>query len=133
MFLCMQMKILPPSNRVAQLPYQAVFEIDDEIEAEDGIRYNRTPTSEWTKVDIEEGDESGRRMDSIEWTEADEVEPVNITDDRFPLVPLANIVLYNWDGQTFCPQTDCFPLDTSLQREVSSEVPFFCSNISTVC
>jgi hypothetical protein len=50
---------------------------------------------------------------------------------RFPLVPQANILLYNWDGQTLCPQTDCFFLDASLQHAVSSEVPFFCSNIST--
>jgi hypothetical protein len=63
-----------------QLPYQAVFEGDDEIEAEDGTRYTRTPTSEWIKGDIE-GDEGGRRLDLIEWT-GEEVEAVNITDEE---------------------------------------------------
>jgi hypothetical protein len=44
-----------------QLPFQAVFEGDDDIEAEDGIRYTRTPTAEWTQVDIEDGDDDGGR------------------------------------------------------------------------
>jgi hypothetical protein len=69
-----------------QLPYQAVLEGDDEIEAEDGTRYTQTPTSEWTKVDIEEGDEGGRRINPIEWSGADEVEPVNITDKKLKLL-----------------------------------------------
>jgi hypothetical protein len=64
-----------------QLPFQAVFEGDDDIEAEDGIRYTWTPTPEWTQVDIEDGeDDGGRTIDPIEWTGADEVEAVNITD-----------------------------------------------------
>jgi hypothetical protein len=65
-----------------QLPYQAVFEGDNEIEAEDGTRYTRTSTFEWTKVDIEDGeDEGGRRIDPIEWT-GEEVDVVNITDEE---------------------------------------------------
>jgi len=65
-----------------QLPYQAIFVGDDEIDAEDGIRYTRTQTSEWTKLDFEEGDdEAGRRIDPIEWT-GEKEEPVNITDEE---------------------------------------------------
>ena len=65
-----------------QLPYQVVLEGDDEIETEEGTRYSRTPTSEWTKVEVEEGeDEGGRRIDPIEWT-GEEVEHVNITDEE---------------------------------------------------
>jgi hypothetical protein len=44
-----------------QLPYQAVFEGDNEIEAEDGTRYTRTATAEWSKGDIEDGDDDGGR------------------------------------------------------------------------
>jgi hypothetical protein len=70
-----------------QLPYQAVFEGDNDIEAEDGIWYTRTPTVEWTKVDIEDGDDDGgRQIDPIEWTGADEVEAVNITDEELKLL-----------------------------------------------
>jgi hypothetical protein len=65
-----------------QLPYQAVFEGDNEIEAEDGTRYTRTATADWTKVDIEDGDEDGgRRIVPIEWT-GEEVDEVNITDEE---------------------------------------------------
>ena len=65
-----------------QLLYQAVFVGDDEIDAEDGIRYTRTQTSEWTKVEFEEGhDEGGRRIEPIEWT-GGEVDVVNITDEE---------------------------------------------------
>ena len=65
-----------------QLPYQAIFVGDDEIDAEDGIRYTRTQTSEWTKLEVEEGDdEAGRRIDPIEWT-GEKEEPVNITDEE---------------------------------------------------
>jgi hypothetical protein len=50
-----------------QLPYQAVFEGDNDIEAEDGIRYTRTPPVEWTKVDTEDGeDDGGRQINPIE-------------------------------------------------------------------
>jgi hypothetical protein len=70
-----------------QLPYQAVFEGDNDIEAEDSIRYTRTPTVEWTKDDIEDGgDDGGRQIDPIEWTGADEVEAVNITDEELKLL-----------------------------------------------
>jgi hypothetical protein len=70
-----------------QLPVQAVFEGDDDIEAEDGIRYTRTPTAEWTQVDIEDGDDDGgRTIDPIEWTGADEVETVSITDQELQLL-----------------------------------------------
>jgi hypothetical protein len=31
-----------------QLPYEVVFEGDDEIETEDGTLYSLTPTEEWT-------------------------------------------------------------------------------------
>jgi hypothetical protein len=65
-----------------QLPYQAVFVGDDEVEAEDGTRYTRTVTSEWTKVEFEEGhDEGGRRIEPIEWT-GEKEELVNITDEE---------------------------------------------------
>jgi hypothetical protein len=65
-----------------QLPYQAVFEGDDEIEAEDGTWYTRTATAEWTKVDIEDGeDEGGKTIDPIEWT-GEEADEVNITDEE---------------------------------------------------
>jgi hypothetical protein len=68
-----------------------VFEGDDDIEAEDGIRYTRTPTAEWTQVDIEDGeDDGGRTIDPIEWTGADEVEVVNITDQELKLLRDAN-------------------------------------------
>jgi hypothetical protein len=70
-----------------QLPYQAVFEGDDEIEAEDGTRYTQTATAERTKVDIEEGeDDGGRTINHIEKTGADEVEAVNITDEELKLL-----------------------------------------------
>jgi hypothetical protein len=32
----------------------------------------------------------------------------------FPLIPLAIFIIYNWDGQKYCPHTDCFKLDASL-------------------
>jgi hypothetical protein len=65
-----------------QLPYQAVFEGDDEIEAEDGTRYTRTATAEWIKVDIEDGEDEGERIiDQIEWT-GEEAYVVNITDEE---------------------------------------------------
>jgi hypothetical protein len=65
-----------------QLPYQAVFEGDDEVEAEDGTRYTRTATAEWSRVDIEDGDhDGGRRIHPIEWT-GEEVNVVNITDEE---------------------------------------------------
>jgi hypothetical protein len=64
-----------------------VFEGDDEIEAEDGTRYTRTATAEWTKVDIEDGeDNGGRTIDPIEWTGVDEAEAVNITDVELKLL-----------------------------------------------
>ena len=65
-----------------QLPYGAIFIGDDEIDADNGIQYTRTPTSKWTKVDFEEGDdEGGRTIDPIEWT-GEKEEPVNITDEE---------------------------------------------------
>jgi hypothetical protein len=65
-----------------QLPHRAVFEGDGEIEAENGNQYTRMPTSEWTQVEVEDGeDEGGRGINPIEWT-GDEVEPVNITDEE---------------------------------------------------
>jgi hypothetical protein len=45
---------------------------------------------------------------------------------EFRVKPSALSIIYHWDGQTLCPRTDCFPLDASLQREVSSEVPCLC-------
>jgi hypothetical protein len=81
LFLSMQMKTSSTIEDY-QLPFQAVFEGDDDIEAEDGIRYTRTATAEWTQVDIEEGEDDGRRtINPIEWTGADEFEAVNITDE----------------------------------------------------
>jgi hypothetical protein len=68
-----------------QLPYQAVFEGDDEIETE-GNRYARTPTSEWSQVDVEDGEDEGRRrVDPIEWT-GEEVDVLNITDEELKLI-----------------------------------------------
>jgi hypothetical protein len=65
-----------------QLPYQAVFEGDDEIEAEYGTRYTRTATAEWSRVDIEDGDDDGgRRINPIEWT-GEKVEVEIITDEE---------------------------------------------------
>ena len=65
-----------------QLPYGAIFIGDDEIDADNGIQYTRTPTSKWTKVEFEEGDdEGGRTIDPIEWT-GEKGEPVNITDEE---------------------------------------------------
>ena len=65
-----------------QLPYGAIFIGDDEIDADNGIQYTRTPTSKWTKVEFEEGDdEGGRTIDPIEWT-GEKEEPVNITDEE---------------------------------------------------
>jgi hypothetical protein len=65
-----------------QLPYQAVFEGDDEVEADDGTRYTQTPTEKWTKDAIEYGeDDGGRTIDLIEWTR-EEADVVNITDEE---------------------------------------------------
>ena len=65
-----------------QLPHGVVRDGDDEIETEEGIRYTRTPASEWSKVVVEEGeDEGGRRLDPIQWT-GEEVEAVNITEEE---------------------------------------------------
>jgi hypothetical protein len=65
-----------------QLPYQVVFEGDDEVEADDGTRYTRTPTEEWTRVDIEDGQDHGERtIDLIEWT-GEEADKVDITDEE---------------------------------------------------
>jgi hypothetical protein len=65
-----------------QLPHLAVMEGDDEIETEEGNRYTRTPTSEWNKVEIEDGkNQGGRQIDPIQWT-GEEVEAVNITDEE---------------------------------------------------
>jgi hypothetical protein len=59
-----------------------VFEGDNEVEADNGTWYTRTPTEEWTKVDIEDGqDDGGRIIDPIEWT-GEEVDEVNITDEE---------------------------------------------------
>jgi hypothetical protein len=64
-----------------QLPYQAVFEGDDEVES-DGCRYTRTATAELSRVDIEDGeDDGGRIIHPIEWT-GGEVDEVNITDEE---------------------------------------------------
>ena len=53
------------------------------MEAEDGTRYTRTDTSEWTKVEFEEGgNEAGRRIEPIAWTGGGEVDIVNITDEE---------------------------------------------------
>jgi hypothetical protein len=91
-----------------QLPYQAVFEGDDEVEADNGTRYTRTPTTEeWTKVEIEDGeDEGGRKIDPIEWT-GEEADVVNITDEElkslrdingvFRVKPSVLSKIYHWD------------------------------------
>jgi hypothetical protein len=69
-----------------QLPYKAILVGDDEIEAEDGTRYTRTATSEWTKVEVEDGkDDAGRRIEPIEWT-GEKAEPVNITEEELNLL-----------------------------------------------
>jgi hypothetical protein len=53
-----------------QLPRRVVLEGDDEIETEEGNRYTRMPTSEWTEVEFEDrDDEAGRRIDPIEWAD----------------------------------------------------------------
>jgi hypothetical protein len=64
-----------------QLPYQPVCDGEDDIKTEDGTQYTRTPTSEWIKIETEDGDGGGRRIDPIEWT-GDEVEAVNIADEE---------------------------------------------------
>jgi hypothetical protein len=65
-----------------QLPYQAVMEGDDEVGGEDGTRYTRTTEAEWSKVEVEDGeDEGGRRIDPIEWTGGSD-DVVNITDEE---------------------------------------------------
>ncbi|OEU06835.1 hypothetical protein FRACYDRAFT_252945 [Fragilariopsis cylindrus CCMP1102] len=52
-----------------QLPFAAIHVGDGIIDAGNGIRYTRTPPSEWTKVELEDGlDEGGRTIDPIEWT-----------------------------------------------------------------
>jgi hypothetical protein len=91
-----------------QLPYQTVFEGDDEVEADNGTRYTRTPTTEeWTKVEIEDGeDEGGRKIDPIEWT-GEEADVVNITDEElkslrdingvFRVKPSVLSKIYHWD------------------------------------
>jgi hypothetical protein len=73
-----------------------VFEGNDEVEVEDGTLYTRTPTEEWTKVDIEDGeDDGGRTIDPIEWT-GEEADEVNI--GGFRVDPCAAISkIYNWD------------------------------------
>jgi hypothetical protein len=85
-----------------------VFEGDDDIEAEDGIRYTWTPTEEWTQAYIEDGDDDGgRTIDPIEWTGADEVEAVNITDQELQLLRDANGEtrfenVFEWALPRFC-------------------------------
>jgi hypothetical protein len=64
-----------------QLPYQAVFEGDNGIESDEGNQY-ATPTSKWTEVELDDGeDEGGRHIDPIEWT-GEEVDVLNITDEE---------------------------------------------------
>jgi hypothetical protein len=72
---------LPHSRNINFLIYQPVRDGDDDIKTEDGTRYTRTPTSEWTKVKLEDADEGGRTIDPIEWS-GEEVEVVNITDEE---------------------------------------------------
>jgi hypothetical protein len=42
-----------------QLPYQAVFKGDNEIETDEGNRYARTSTSKWTEVELNNGEDEG--------------------------------------------------------------------------
>jgi hypothetical protein len=35
-------------------------------------------------------------------------------NSEVPLEPWGDIEIYNWDGQTHCPRTDCFKLDAAL-------------------
>ncbi|OEU10958.1 hypothetical protein FRACYDRAFT_246059 [Fragilariopsis cylindrus CCMP1102] len=65
-----------------QLPFAAIYDGDDIIDANNGVRYFRTPPSEWSKVELEDGvSEGGRTIDPIEWT-GEKEEPVNITDEE---------------------------------------------------
>jgi hypothetical protein len=66
------------------------LEGDNDIETEGNNQYTRTPTSEWTEVEFEDGeDEGGRQINPIGWT-GDEVEAVNITDEELKLLRDAN-------------------------------------------
>ncbi|OEU05936.1 hypothetical protein FRACYDRAFT_257320 [Fragilariopsis cylindrus CCMP1102] len=65
-----------------QLPFAAIYDGDDIIDANNGVRYFRTPPTEWTKIELEAGlNEGGRTIDPIEWT-GEKEEPVNITDEE---------------------------------------------------
>ncbi|OEU11447.1 hypothetical protein FRACYDRAFT_245186 [Fragilariopsis cylindrus CCMP1102] len=65
-----------------QLPFAEIYDGDDIIDANNGVRYFRTPPSEWSKVELEDGvNEGGRTIDPIEWT-GEKEEPVNITDEE---------------------------------------------------
>ena len=63
-----------------QLPFAAIYDGDDIIDANNGIRYFRTPPSEWSKVELEDGvNEGGRTIDPIEWTgEKEELSLIHI-------------------------------------------------------
>ena len=68
------------------LTYEAVRDGDEEIETEEGIRYTKTPASEWDQVLIEDGEDGGgRTIDPIHWT-GDEEFSVNITDEEVKLL-----------------------------------------------
>jgi hypothetical protein len=71
-----------------QLPYEVVVDGDEKIETEDGTLYSLTPTEDWTRVDIEEGD--GRSIDPIEWTGEDDEFSVKITDEEVKLLMDSN-------------------------------------------
>ena len=72
----------PPLLTSTSFHMELPFIRDNEIDADNGIRYTRTPTSKWTKVEFEEGDdEGGRTIDPIEWT-GEKEKPVNITDEE---------------------------------------------------
>ena len=65
-----------------QLPFEEIYDGDDIIDANNGIRYFRTPPTEWTKIELEDGvNEGGRTIDPIEWT-GEKEELVNITDEE---------------------------------------------------
>jgi hypothetical protein len=61
-----------------QLPCEPVLDGDDEIETEGGTLYSLTPTEEWSRVDDDE--DVGRSIDTIEWTGGDEDFYVDVAD-----------------------------------------------------
>jgi hypothetical protein len=86
---------------------------------------------------IQETESMLKQLNTTLTVVTDQIEEANtaileVDNGGFPLVLCALSIIYNWDGQTSGPRTDG---DADFSRDktsLTSEVPSFCSNLSTV-